>query len=483
MKLSVVLSFSALFCFVINSEQLNYFEVNIESCSNLADAVLKAIKRIFEKHKRSINLVLASRDFPYTTRDFGEELLLKLRERTEIPVRITTATNSISQKDLKRKVSVLIVDDFTGLLKIIEKLENSFSHQGFILIILTKGEIREIQDIFILLWKIQIYNVNVVYKNANVEIIVQTFKPFNVNNCNDTKPIIINKFKDGNFIKDENNFFPEKMKNLFGCSVRVSICDNLKPYIVVQKSEDGGYKVNGGRDFKLIKTLSQQLNFTIAYTYVGERGYLLENGTAGGSLKGLRNNESDVAICSWFLKYNFLKFLSASTAYDSDQITFLVPPGKPFTNFEKLVYPFDAFVWILILLSFAFGVISIFIIKRRSLTIQNFVFGTGVKSPYLNMFIGFIGATQNKLPKTNFARFLLMSLLMYSLVMRSLYQGSFYKLVQSHGHHREIDNVEEIIDEAFSIYVSPGLIDFIRDHKELKKRFVFIKASLIYQIK
>lgn len=471
MRLLIFVIACHLFWFARSAKHSYPLEVNSNATSTLSEAVLQAISNTFDINARTINLIFANRVRSYSTQDFGDELQWKLRNVKEIPFRIVTASKFVPPKYLKRKVLVLVIEDFSGFSKILRKLKDSFKFNGLMLITLTNGEIQEIQDIFILLWKRQIFNVNVVFEKSDGIIAVKTFMPFNVNNCNDTKPIIINEFKNGNFLNGLNEFFPDKMTNLFGCSVRVSVCNHLKPYIVVTKSENGEYQVDGGRDFKLINLLSKHLNFSIDYAYIGQIGYFFENGSASGILKGLLNNESDLTLCSWLLKANRLKFFDATTAYDSEPITFIIPPGKAFTNFEKLIYPFDKLLWILIITSFIIGVFAIFIIKRHSTDTQNFVFGTGIKSPYLNMFIGFIGGTQVVLPKRNFARFLLMIFLMHSLVMRTLYQGSFYKLMQSSKHHKEIDSIEELVEKDFKFYVYQGLTDMLQNLEGMKDRF------------
>lgn len=467
MKFSTALNILILFCVVKASKNFATLEVNDDSNSHLADAVVEAIAEKINSIAKSTNLVFANN----ISINFKKKLLSRINDVHEIPIRVISAKKFIPLKVLKRKFIVVIISNFSEFLEVHKRLKNNFLFSGCILITLTHGEIPEIQDIFYLLWKIQIQNVNVIFEKDDGEIVVETFMPFTVNNCNDTRPIIINKYKDGKFVNDVNNLFPEKMKNLFGCSVRVSVCNNLAPYMVVKNLEDGGVQVGGGRDFKLISTLSQRLNFTINFTYTGNIGYFLDNGTAEGSLKGLLNNESDLTICDCWLKINRFRFLDSTFAYDSEPIIFVIPPGKLLTNFEKLVYPFDMFVWTLILASFFIGVLSILVIKRRSKEIQNFVFGIGVKTPCLNMFIAVVGGAQKILPRTNFARFLLMIFLMYSLVMRTLYQGSFYKLMQSNKRHKKIDTMERMIKDDFRFYVSPGLTDVVEEIEGIRKRF------------
>jgi hypothetical protein len=113
----------------------------------------------------------------------------------------------------------------------------------------------------------------------------------------------------------------------------------------------------------------------------------------------------------------------------------------------------------------------IFLINSRSKVVQNFVFGTNVKTPYLNLFIAFIGGSQKKLPGRNFARFLLMMFLMYSLVIRTIYQGSFYQFLKSNKKHREAQSVDELTEKDFKIYAFSAYLELFENFEALKKRF------------
>jgi hypothetical protein len=98
------------------------------------------------------------------------------------------------------------------------------------------------------------------------------------------------------------------------------------------------------------------------------------------------------------------------------------------------------------------------------------VFGTGVRTPCLNLFIAFIGGAQKKLPGRNFARFLLMIFLMYSLVIRTLYQASFYELLRSNKRHEEVQSIDEMIEKDFKFYVGIGNEDFLQKTEAIKNR-------------
>lgn len=100
-----------------------------------------------------------------------------------------------------------------------------------------------------------------------------------------------------------------------------------------------------------------------------------------------------------------------------DSYSFLIPPGESFSNFEKLFLPFHSLLWLMLAFSIIFAIIVINIVNKFPKNVQIFVYGE-TSTPVLNIFIAIFGMSQSKLPKTNFARFLLMAFLLFTLIFR-----------------------------------------------------------------
>lgn len=439
---------------------------------NLSDAVCEVIQEVFAYQATSFNLVTPELASSYEVRDFENELLLRCSISISIAYRTVTTLKLLPLKGLRRRTSIFIIHDFEGFLEVYDKLTSKlFRYSGFYIIVLTNGEIPENREIFELLWKRQIFKANIIYQSQRNQILVKTFFPFNEGSCNDPSPIELNRYTDGKYSRDLDDFYPVKFNNLYGCEIRVAISSDTDPYIVIEKTIDGKYHF-AGRDIKLITILAESLNFTINYTYMNQIGYFYENGSSAGSLRSLLHNESDLSISDWWLQESRLKFFDATVPYNSDKIVFIVAPARKFTNFEKLIYPFDDVVWMLILLIFLVGGLTIFLVRRQAKAVQIFVFGQSVNNHYMNLLSGFIGGYQKTLPKRNFARFLLMVFLMYAMVMRSVYQGSFYKLMQSGKRHKEVQSIEQMIKDDYTFYIFPGLTEVIQGVDGLKNRFI-----------
>lgn len=418
----------------------------------LSTAVKEIMEASFYNYAETLNLIKS--DGSVKVVDFDDSLLKIVFGNPEVIIRQELVSKLASNR--QRRNVILLAGTFDDFRKFYQKMSPKlFKFSGFYLIVLINNETHETQNIFQFLWSIQVFKVLVIYETADGSVPVETFMPFRSGNCNNTTPITIDTFKNGEFFNNKTNLFSDKMKNLNRCKVRVSLGNNSEPFVVSKLLSNGSYKLEG-TDIKILNALSESLNFRIDYVYIGRPGYLFENGSSEGPLRHLIEGEADLSITLWWLKMSRLKFLDATTSYLNDQIVLVVPPGREWTALEKLILPFSFSLWLLILACLLVGLFVIYIIKRQSTAIQNFVFGSGVANPYLSMLVGLIGGSQSVLPKRNFARFLLMMFLLYSVVIRTVYQGSFYHLMQSGSHDKEVQSIEEMIEKDFTFYAFKG---------------------------
>lgn len=468
MKVFPLISFlfaSGLLC---ETQEIRKSSSSLRNYSVLGAAVTEVVKSATSGRVTATNLITTgTSDEP---RKFIDVLLLKLSINPMNAFRLLTSPKIVALKSLRRRSSVFVIESFQEFTEIYKNIKpNVFKFSGLYLIVLVSGEIPEIEQIFKLLWKLQIYNSDVMFQDENGTVHVETFMPFTAGQCNDIKPVLINQFQNGKFLNEEETFFKDKMRNLHRCSVRVAISNNTKPFITSRKAADGNYKFSG-RDINLIRMISETLNFSINYTFIGKTGFFYGNSSSEGPLKALLDGEADLTVSDWWLKSNRLVHFDSSTPYFSDSIIFVVPPGREWSSWQKLVFAFSSLVWILVLTIFFVGFLVISIVRLCSKAVQNFVFGSKVTTPNLNIITAFIGGSQKILPKRNFARFLLMIFLMYSLVMRTLYQGSFYNLLQDEKRFQSAQTVDKLIEEDFSFYSTPGNLEIFESSEVLKNR-------------
>lgn len=446
---------------------------------NLISAVNEIINKFYSKRNVSPNMVCSTKEFKTSIRlkHFTNELLLQnnVKNISKIAFRLEGSDSFPATSVRRRRCTIITIETFSNFLNVYDKiLPDYFRFNGFFLIVLLKLDYVAIEEIFRLMWQRQIYNVNIVYENEHGKVNVKTFMPFNSNNCNDTTPVLINEYVNGEFVNDIEKFYPDKMGNLHNCQIRIATSKVTEPYIIVDHLSDGNQSLRG-RDIFLVAALSQSLNFKMNFTYIGHEGYLYENRSTSGVFKELNEGRADLGVCDLWLKAIRLKYFDSTSSYISEKITFIIPPGREFQSFEILILPFSIPTWIVVLASYFIGVLVIFIVKKSPQNVQRFVFGINVRHPYLNMFAATFGGAQYILPRNNFGRFLLMLFLMYSLVIRTVYQGFFYHLLQSSDHHQEVRSVDEMIEEDFKFYIFDYMWDSFQNATKIRSRYFNIK--------
>lgn len=454
---------------VSKCEKFEKFLSCSRNISNLENAFIKIMDEVAVQHV--LTLIKPDRQ-KYAMMDFKESFLTNRQDSEGIIFRqeTTSGINTIPEQR-KRQLAAIIIDEFDEFLDVYVKISPKiFKLNGVYVIVLLKGEIPEIERIFELLRKIQVFKVIVMFDNGNDSVLLKSFRPFEPDNCDNTTPYVIDEFKEGGFVNSSRLVFQNTMKNLHKCPVRASIATTVEPYVIVKKLSNNSYDLRG-QDIKMLNALSESLNFTVNYTYIGPEGYFFENGTVEGPLRTILDDEADLSASAWWLKSHRMKTLEATTSYISEKVIFIIPPGRELSTFEKLIFPFSTPLWLLTLLVFLVGYSVIFIINHCSMTIRHFVFGRNVGNSYINMFIGFIGGSQHILPGRNFARFLLVMFLKYSLVMRTVYQGRFYQLLKSNVRIEEIQSIDEMIEKDFKFYLYTAYADNFMGTEAIRERF------------
>ena len=73
------------------------------------------------------------------------------------------------------------------------------------------------------------------------------------------------------------------------------------------------------------------------------------------------------------------KMFALSDSIYSTSKVFVVPPGEPYTSWEKLLLPFDQQTWFWLGMTFGVSFLTILFIKlRRSYSMRDFIVGSNV---------------------------------------------------------------------------------------------------------
>lgn len=135
------------------------------------------------------------------------------------------------------------------------------------------------------------------------------------------------------------------------------------------------------------------------------------------------------------------------------KFTFLVTKGLPYSPFEKLALPFDYPTWIAIILSFAIGFFTIFIVYQCPLSTQKFIFGRDNMSPSLCLLQIFYGIGLVQTPGRNFARYLFMMFTIFCLIIRTAYQGVMFEIMTTDVRKPSIQTYQDILDKNITVKI------------------------------
>jgi hypothetical protein len=160
--------------------------------------------------------------------------------------------------------------------------------------------------------------------------------------CHENQIITINRYSRDTRRWENSNFYPNKYQNFHGCIIEVLY------------SEDSTNPIGAW----VFATLSAKLNFKLNRPRVDYVG--LQNFNWNLNLTEVITSQNEVTNQQ-----------SLSPAIFFDALAFVVPPGEPLTDLEKMFAAFDKETWIAIGATFFIALVVIQVIKRLSLKVQN----------------------------------------------------------------------------------------------------------------
>ena len=289
----------------------------------------------------------------------------------------------------------------------------------------------------------------------NDRISLHTMKMFTEKQCNEAQLLKINLISRLESKWKTEKFFMPRIENFHGCELRIGfdlLAEDKLPFSRLLDEEDG-FVTAEGAIIDMIQTLSTHLNFTATYK---------------GSLNHNNITTYDVKINADQLGYYDKSCNPSSDPIFTSSVVFVVPPGTPYTPWEKLFLPFDWETWMWLGITFAVAFLIIALIKiKRSDSMYEFVIGSNVTTPSLNVVAIFMGIGQILLPQRSVTRFLFINFILFSLIMRTAYQGKYFEFLTSGIRRKPIQTLEELRDKSFTaIWGEPDCFECQDDLKE-----------------
>jgi hypothetical protein len=259
------------------------------------------------------------------------------------------------------------------------------------------------------------------------------------------------------------SFIPE-YKNFYGSDFEVCVLKSTEDISFVSFQQKQGSietKRVKGVAASLLPLLKQQLHFG-KYKYTVAAARKIPNKEVFVYCDLLLFNYYYITDKNYQKLFNDVrKTYSISYPVHFVQYGFAVTKGLSYTPMEKLLLPFDLETWIMILITFAIGFLTIFIIYRCNRFVQRFVFGTFVQDPSLYLTSIFFGIGVTRLPGRNFARYLMMIFTLYCLIIRTTYQGKMFEFLNKDVKRPTAKTEQDLIDWQTPVYGVSFLFHFI----------------------
>ncbi|XP_055611342.1 uncharacterized protein LOC129757949 [Uranotaenia lowii] len=361
--------------------------------------------------------------------------------------------------------NVFFIDGYEAFRSVLKEMTPArYDYSGHYLIVLTAPEIIDeitLHDMFAELWSLNIVNVVVVTTTLDqsegiADVLLYTYYPYVENQCERDNPVLLYRWLADTLFDPHVELFPNKLLDFHGCPIRIASF-YYPPYTMIKRDPKTGTKTLEGVEGDLLHLIADKFNFTVELVEVEEKvkwGVIKNKKAISGALKLTADGKVNISIGAFAMRGERMTLLKQSDSYYTMKMLFAVPPGRPYSAFEKLFRPFSILTWIILSTYLLLGFVVVFLLKFCSKSMREFVYGRRVRMPWLNMINLFFGGAIIRTPGRNFARTLIFLWLYYCFVMRSLYQGSLFEYLQQQKNFSHVNTLWEIEHENMPYWLS-----------------------------
>ncbi|XP_070500698.1 ionotropic receptor 21a-like [Chironomus tepperi] len=471
----VLLFHILLFCLKIQVTIAQRINFVIPTYGNaLTAAVTDIIGNFYVKDTNTVNIYQEAQNEIEMTRhyDMINEVLYHM-VGMDISVRIEDKA-LLKAVRKKRVHNIVFIDTYESFLNFFEDLStNIFEYQGFYLIVLTTYTYEQysiMTNIFKFLWTEYIVDVNIIWNTAqnNNEAFMYTYFPFTNFYCGKSYPVQLNQYSFGRWLNNQSTKFPNKMSNLHTCPLTAAVIQT-GPFMRVINKTDGTIQLDG-IEGTVLSVVSELMNFTLKVITTSEQGGFFKNGTATGAGKLITDGIANLSLGYFSMTEERNTYMKPSYIYYTSNLVWIVPNGRLYTSFEKLAKPFTFLTWFCVLVILLGSFVVVFLLNLRSHSFRHFVYGRNIKTPCLNIANIFFGGSLHALPTRNFARTLIGMFMIYSLVIRSSYQGALFNFMKGDFREEPVNDLRTMIDQDFTFYVVESSVDNVKNLPDVVKR-------------
>lgn len=199
-------------------------------------------------------------------------------------------------------------------------------------------------------------------------------------NCRAIHEIEVNRFSAKTRKWENSEFFLKRFENLNGCELVVSVPYPMPPITGVDFDSDGKFVTSWGYGVRFWEEISKQLNFKMH-----QNPYNVHTGRHYNEALA-ENDVSSLTIATRPIRHiSFTPGVQSSQPFTTGEDLILISRNVPYTQLEKLFLPFDEDVWVWLIVTLSAAVATIFILRFATKRVQQFVFGSKVQTPMINL--------------------------------------------------------------------------------------------------
>jgi hypothetical protein len=291
-------------------------------------------------------------------------------------------------------------------------------------------------------------------------ILLMTFIWFTPTTCHVPKLVEVNQFDKKTKKWKDSEFSFEKFENFYGCQLGIELKTSNPEFVIANRTNSMKLE---GYGVEIIGVVSEALHFKFRFRVFEFFNYKkdVHNDKLTVDLEIETRSNHEVNLTGHKIQL-----------YVPTADYFVVPPGSPYDGYIKFILPFDWPTWILSVLTFFVAFFVIFIVHRMRSDIRDIVFGENVLTPSWNVLAHFFGLSQIVMPRKNFARFLVMSFILLSFMIRNLYQGMMCDYLQSDMREAQrIQSFNDILNYNYSLYIDAQFKWSYDDSQKLRLLF------------
>ena len=161
---------------------------------------------------------------------------------------------------------------------------------------------------------------------------------------------------------------------------------------------------------------------------------------------------------------------TVSDPVNFNSYNFVIAPGVPYTDLERMFMMFDFELWIAISVTLTIALFATLTLNFVSAKIRNFIVGRYVQHPTMNLLSIFLTGGQSRVPGRNFARFIFVLFVIWSLIIRTCHQSMLFELMQADLRRPTIKTLDEFFQSSLTYYDYNGSFVFDEHFKEQMKK-------------